>query len=45
MMLTGEDRQALCTLVDNGTITPQIQETPKFILNVIQTRIKADEHF
>ena len=45
MMFTGKERQELQTLVDNGTITPQIQETPKLILNTIKTRIKTDEHF
>ena len=38
---TGEDKQALQILVGYGTITQQIQETPK-LLNAIQTRIKAD---
>ena len=38
-------RQVLETQVDNGTITSQIQETPKLILNLIQTTIKADKHF
>ena len=36
MMFTGEDRQALQTLVDIGTIASQIQETLKVILNAIQ---------
>ena len=45
MMFTGEDRQALQTLIGNGTITPQIQQTPKLIFNHIQTTIKEDKHF
>ena len=45
MTFTGEDRQALHTVVDNGTITLQIQEAPKLILNAIQTTIKAKKHF
>ena len=40
MLFTGGDRQALQTLVDNGTIIPQIQETPKLILNTIQRTIR-----
>ena len=36
MMITGEDRQALQTPVDNGIIALQIQETPKLIHNIIQ---------
>ena len=43
MIFTGEDRQTLQTLVDNGTNTPQTQETSKLILNAIQTTVKADE--
>ena len=45
MMYRGEDRQALQTLIDNGTITLKIQQTPKLILHAIQTTIKEDEHF
>ena len=44
-MITGEDKQALQTLVENGIITSQIQETPKLHLNAIKTTIKAYKHF
>ena len=44
MMFTGEDRQALQTLIDNGNITSHIQHTPKLILIAIQMTIKADEY-
>ena len=44
-MFHGEDRQALKILVDNNTITQDIQKTLKFTLDTIQTTIKADEHF
>ena len=40
MMFTGEDRQALQTLLDNGTITLEIQQATKLILNAIQKTIK-----
>ena len=45
MIFTGEDRQALQAFIDNGTITPQIQQTPKLTLNAIQTAVKANEYF
>ena len=45
MAFSGKDRQTLQTLVDIGTITQQIQETPKLNLNTTQITIKADEHF
>ena len=34
MMFTGEDRQALQILIDNSTITAQIEEAPKLILTL-----------
>ena len=45
MMFHGEDRQALQTLPDNNTITPEDQLTSACALNAIQTTIKEDEHF
>ena len=45
IMFTGEERQALQTLIHNGIITPDTQQTPKLILNAIQTTIKEAEHF
>ena len=44
MMFTGEDRQALQTLIDNNTITLEDQHTPIHALKVIQTTIK-EEHY
>ena len=45
MMFQGEDRQAIQTLLDNNTITPEDQHTPGHALKAIQTSIKEDEHF
>ena len=45
MMFTGEDRQALQTLIDNNTITQQDQHTPIKALKAIQTTIKEAEHY
>ena len=45
MMFTGEDRQALQTLIDNNTITPTDQCTPTLALKAIQTVIKDGEHY
>ena len=45
MMFTGEDRQALQTLIDNNTITPADQHTTIQALRAIQTAIKAEEHY
>ena len=45
MMFTGEDRQALQTLIDNNTITPTDQCTPTLALKAIQTAIKDGEHY
>ena len=44
-MLTGEDRQALQTMIDNNTITPADQCTPIQALKAIQTTIKDEEHY
>ena len=40
-----EDRQALQTLIDNNTITPEDQCTPMWALKAIQTTIKEEEHY
>ena len=45
MMFTGEDRQALQTMIDNNTITPADQCTPVQALKAIQTSIKDEEHY
>ena len=45
MMFTGEDRQALQTLIDNNMITPEDQLTPSHALKAIQTTIKEEEHY
>ena len=45
MMFTGEDRQALQTMIDNNTITPADQCTPIQALKAIQTTIKDEEHY
>ena len=44
-MFHGEDRQALQTLTDNNTITPEDECTPTCALNVIQSGIREEEHF
>ena len=45
MMFQGEDRQVLQSLIDNNTITPEDQKTPKHALKAIQSCIKEEEHF
>ena len=45
MMFTGNDRQALQTLIDKNTITPADQLTPSCPLKAKQTAIKEDEHY
>ena len=45
MMFTGEDRQALQTLINNNTITQEDQCTPIQALKAIQTTIKEEEHY
>ena len=45
MMFTGEDKQALQTLIDNNTITATDQCTPTLALRAIQTAIKDREHY
>ena len=45
MMFQGEDRQALQTLIDNNTITPEDQLTPTHALKAIQSCIKDEVQF
>ena len=45
LMFKGEDCQALQTLIDTDTITPEDQKTPMRFLDAIQTTIKEEEHF
>ena len=45
LMFTGEDRQALQTLIDNNTITAADQCTPTLALKAIQTALKDGEHY
>ena len=43
-MFEGQDHQALQTLIDNNTVTPETQKTPVQALKAIQSVIK-DVHF
>ena len=45
MMFQGEDRQALQTLIDDNTITPEDQLTPTHALKAIQSCTEDEEHF
>ena len=45
LMFEGEDRQALQTLIDNDTMTPEHMKTPKAAPDVIVTTIKSEEYF
>ena len=45
MMFEGEDCQALKTLINNNTVTPEAQEIPAQALKAIQSVIKKDVHF
>ena len=45
IMFTGEDRQALQTLIYNNTITPEDQCTSIRALKAIQTTIEEEEHY
>ena len=45
MMFKGEDHQALQTLIDNNTVTPEAQKTPAQALKAIQCIIKEDIPF
>ena len=44
-MLEGEDRKALQTLIDNGTITSEHMKTPRAALDAIAATIESEEHF
>ena len=44
-MFHGKNRQALETLIDSSTITPEDQCTPTHTFNAIQSSIKEEEHF
>ena len=45
MMFTGEDHQALQTLINNGTITPEDQKVCIRVVDAIQRTITVKEHF
>ena len=45
LMFTGQDRQAVQTLVENDTITEADQCTPTLALKAIQTALKDGEHY
>ena len=45
MMFEGDYCQALKTLIDNNTISPEAQHTLSLALNAIQSVIKEDVHF
>ena len=45
MMFEGEDHQALQTLIDNKTVTPEDQQTPVQALKAIKSVLKDDVHF
>ena len=44
-MFQGEDREALQTPTDNGTMTKENMKTPYDALDAISMTIKAEEHF
>ena len=41
MLTEGVDNHTLQTMVENGTITPEVQKTPQIILGAIQMRKRA----
>ena len=45
MMFKGEDCQALQTLIDHNTVTPEDQQTPVQALKALKSVIKDDVHF
>ena len=45
LMLEGEDRKALQSLVDSGVVTAEHMLRPKTALDAIGTTIKSEEHF
>ena len=44
-MFKGDNRQALQSLIDNGTITEESMKTSQHALDAIETTIKSKEHF
>ena len=44
-MFEGDDRQALQTLIDNGTVMEENMKTPHATLDAIGMTIKSREHF
>ena len=45
LMFEGDDRQALQSPIDNGTITEESMKTSQHTLDAIGTTIKSQEHF
>ena len=45
LMFKGNGRQALQTLIDNGTIMEESMKTPSATLDGIRTTIKSEDHF
>ena len=45
MMFKGKDRQTLQSLIDKGTITPEIQRMHRLALDAIEATMKSEEHF
>ena len=45
MLFQGEDRQTLQIMIDNNTITQEVQQTPTKALKAILSCIKDEEHF
>ena len=45
LMFKGDDRKALQTLTDEGTIMENIMKTPHATLDAIGTTIKSKDHF
>ena len=44
-MFEGDDRQALQSLIDSGTITEESMKTPQHAIDAVWTTIKSEEHF
>ena len=45
LMFEGDDRQALQSIIDNGTIMEESMIVPWHALDAIRTTIKSEEHF
>ena len=45
MIIKGEGRKILQSLIDNGTITPESQKMSQLFLDAIGTTIKSEDHF